>query len=557
MAGPSSLRSRASRVGFIIVLLLVSLATAAIIAYQAQYSATAQRAAAEGVLRDYSALVSDEVIRRAAVEIGYYGYFELIGGMVADSQRTATPEPYFPDVLPGNSDPRLRHSTSLAAEYFLFDPSKSSLRVEGGAVPAELEAWLQANLAPLAKQHPEGPFQVLNFEADAQFHTFVAARARNSRGAERIIGFEVNLPQLPEWFRAALSRQPLVPTSLGQGKVANDSIRLIIRNRQGAEIFRLGGVPLPELSATKSFGDTYQKMFAGYTVQSSIDPQIASLLVVGGLPAQRVWLFRTLIALDVALILTAIFQLRREAELQRLRDGFVSSVSHELRTPLSQIRMFSETLLLDRVRTSEEARRALEILDAEARRLCQLVENFLRFSRVEKNVDPLSFETLDLALLISQTADDFAPLLKADDSRFVLRLTPGICASIDPGALRQVLLNLFDNAAKYGPKRQRILVELQTRGGAAVVSVEDEGPGIPGADRERVFLRFHRLDRDRRSAIAGTGIGLSVVRDLVVRMNGRCYCEPSQSTGARFVVELPLSRESIGAAVEQSTEALR
>ena len=95
--------------------------------------------------------------------------------------------------------------------------------------------------------------------------------------------------------------------------------------------------------------------------------------------------------------MTAILQLRREMALQQLRDEFVSSVSHELRTPLTQIRMFTETLLLDRIRSTEEQRRSLEIIDREARRLTQLVENILQFSRMDRKIDSLSKAKRELA----------------------------------------------------------------------------------------------------------------------------------------------------------------
>ena len=105
--------------------------------------------------------------------------------------------------------------------------------------------------------------------------------------------------------------------------------------------------------------------------------------------------------------MTAILQLRREMAFQQLRDEFVSSVSHELRTPLTQIRMFAETLLLDRIRSTEEHRRSLEIIDREARRLTQLVENVLQFSRMERTIDSLSKENRELAPLIQEIVEDF------------------------------------------------------------------------------------------------------------------------------------------------------
>lgn len=136
----------------------------------------------------------------------------------------------------------------------------------------------------------------------------------------------------------------------------------------------------------------------------------------------------------------------------------------------------------------------------------------------------------------------FQPLVADTGIRIVARLEPEAEAAFDPDAFRQVLLNLLDNAAKYGPRSQEIVVGIESREGATLLFVEDQGPGIPEADRERVFDRFYRLPREGASAIAGTGIGLSVVRDLVTRHGGRTYVETASCGGARFVVELPAVR---------------
>ncbi len=109
-------------------------------------------------------------------------------------------------------------------------------------------------------------------------------------------------------------------------------------------------------------------------------------------------------------------------------------------------------------------------------------------------------------------------------------------ANVDDDAIRQVVLNLLDNAAKYGPDGQTIRVAVDR--GVRIV-VEDEGPGIPARQRERIWRRYARLPRERERAIAGAGIGLAVVRDLVRLHGGRAWCESAEGGGARFVVEVP------------------
>jgi signal transduction histidine kinase len=127
--------------------------------------------------------------------------------------------------------------------------------------------------------------------------------------------------------------------------------------------------------------------------------------------------------------------------------------------------------------------------------------------------------------------------------RVTTSLDESIRCPVDAGALRQILLNLLDNAVKYGPVGQEVRVTLERApdGKSARIVVEDEGPGIPKDRRERVWEPFYRLDRDAESAVAGSGIGLSVVRELAAQHGGSATIEDSL-VGARIVVELPLCR---------------
>jgi len=351
------------------------------------------------------------------------------------------------------------------------------------------------------------------------------------------------------FYTMGAEKQPLLPRPLTGGIVFDSMVSVIVTEADGAELYR-SPVQYP---ATFSARDTVEAMMGGMQVEVALRPEMASKLVIGGLPRSRLPVLLGVLALTAGLIVTALFQLRREYELARLRTDFVSGVSHELRTPLAQIRMFSETLLLGRVRSEEERRRSLEIIDQEARRLTHLVENLLHFSRAERQVTRLSPERAPLAPLVREAVEGFAPLAAARGVTLHTDLADGVVAPVDAEALRQMLLNLLDNAVKYGPPDQVVSVGLATNNGCARICVDDQGPGIPAPDRERVWDRFWRLERDRGSAVAGTGIGLAVVRELVALHGGRAWVEDApQGVGAngrkgvRFVIELPLMAQTAG-----------
>lgn len=551
MANWFSWRSRRSRTALIVLLLLISLVTATLIAVQAQYANATQRAAAESVLRDYSSLVADEVIRRSSAEIGFYGYYPLTGAVLREVLQSGSLPPGINTMFLSAQDERVKRAATLAKVYFQMDSSTGRFVFLGGAPPEEVSGWLRQTLTRFFAEHGDSPYQVFHSLIGGTPRTFVAGLAREPKGKEAIAGFEVDLPSLTKWFEIALNRQPLVPPSLGHGKVTNGVVHVIVRDHAGVERYRLNQGALQGLAVTKPFGDLYQGIFSGFMVEASIDPQVSRQIVIGGLPRSRLPFFLGLLALNVVLIVTAILQLHREMALQQLRDEFVSSVSHELRTPLTQIRMFTETLLLDRIRTTEEHRRSLEIIDREARRLTQLVENVLQFSRMERKIDTLSTEKHELAPLIQEIAEDFESAMNGGETQIETRLTFGLSAKVDPDALRQIVLNLLDNAVKYGKKGQHVIVGLEAGEGTARLFVDDQGPGIPAADRRRIFERFQRLERDRQSSIAGTGIGLSVVQDLVTQHGGRCWVTIGERSGAKFIVELPLSTAKESALKEQ------
>lgn len=245
---------------------------------------------------------------------------------------------------------------------------------------------------------------------------------------------------------------------------------------------------------------------------------------------------------------------RRERELAGARRDFVASVSHELRTPLAQIRMFSETLLLRREDNEAERMRWLGIIGREARRLGDLVENILLFSHIDAARVRLEPERTDLGELVEEAVEVYVPIAAARRMRIVADAPSRIYALVDPRALRQVVVNLLDNALKYGPPEQTVRVELEREGTSARLAVIDQGPGVPPADRRRLFDPFVRLTHAGGTS-GGSGIGLSVVRSLVQQHGGSVWVDAAPGGGARFVVLLPLAVSGAHPALRPATGA--
>jgi signal transduction histidine kinase len=449
-----------------------------------------------------------------------------------------------PSRLPATTQPHAPDFRKFSTYTFRFDLRSRRLET-GGATPSPLvRKWLRDTLPVHSRTvyDPKEKVGAILRTVDAAPRAVVYTVVNDKAGTPRtVVGLEQDPHALEPLYKAESDQYPMLPKAL-TGGVAEDSFSsAIVTAADGVELYRTPVQYAPTFAARDSFE---HPMMGGIRVQVALRPDVAPKLAIGGMPRSNVPMLLSLLALTAVLVVAALLQLHREYELSRLRADFVSGVSHELRTPLAQIRMFSETLLLGRVRSEGERVRSLEIVDQEARRLTHLVENLLHFSRSERQATRLSPAPAPLAPLVREAVEAFAPLAAAHGVTFRTELRDGLVAPVDAEALRQMLVNLLDNAVKYGPADQTITVGLDAVDGKARIRVEDQGPGIPAGERERIWDRFWRLERDRGSAVAGTGIGLSVVRELVALHGGRAWAEEGRGgSGARFVLELPLAAQ--------------
>jgi len=183
----------------------------------------------------------------------------------------------------------------------------------------------------------------------------------------------------------------------------------------------------------------------------------------------------------------------------------------------------------------------VSVIVQEARRLAHLVENVLHLSRAERRMVRVHPAPTRLAPLLRAILERFAPLAGADAVRIRAELDEHLVGLVDADALHQIVINLLDNAIKYGGHGP-VTVRAVLRAGAARIEVEDAGPGIPGTERARVWEPFVRLRPD--SNVPGSGIGLAVVRELVAAHGGTCTVETAPVGGARFSLELPGGRRA-------------
>ena len=529
---------------FIAALLLLTLVLTGAIALQAYRNFLRHQATAERVLHDYARLAAARFANRTEMNFYYDAFSPATDALMrAKAGLPDTPLPP-PSQLPATTQPHAADFRKMARYTFRYDLGSGRLETAGMTPSPLVRKWLRDTL-PVHRRTIYDPKERLGAivrTVDGAPRAIVYTVVTDKAGVARtVVGLEEDPRGLEPLYTKEDDKYPLLPIPL-TGGVAYDSLgSAIVMEADGRELYRSPVQYAPTFSARDSFE---HPLMGSMRVQVALRPDLAPKLVIGGMPRSNLPMLLSLLAVTAGLVVMALLQLHRENELSRLRADFVSGVSHELRTPLAQIRMFSETLLLGRVRSEREQMRSLEIIDQEARRLTHLVENLLHFSRSERQIARLSPAPTALALLVRQTAEAFSPLAAARGVILATELHDGLVAPVDADALRQIVLNLLDNAVKYGPEEQTITVGLRGSEGRARIWVDDQGPGIPAADRERIWDRFWRLERDRGSAVAGTGIGLSVVRELAGLHGGRAWAEDAPGRGARFVIELPLMPEA-------------
>lgn len=225
------------------------------------------------------------------------------------------------------------------------------------------------------------------------------------------------------------------------------------------------------------------------------------------------------------------------AELERQRKDLIANVSHELRTPLAALQGNLENLV-DGVTQPDAA--SFGVMLRQAERLGRLVAQLLDLSRLEAGQAPMQWSAVDVAGLLGEVAEEAG--LQGPAGRIEVDAPADLTVDGDAERLHQVVANLAENALRYSPEGERVI--LRARGEAAIVKIEvmDRGPGVPTGQSERVFERFHRADDDRSRRTGGAGLGLAISRWIVDLHGGRIEALPNEPTGCRMVVSLPVRR---------------
>jgi signal transduction histidine kinase len=539
---PAARRTRPLAIRWPLVLLTASLGLVLITTFIALAAARNHRASTAQLLHDYAAFAA-------------WSYAEHLAGEFEETVWfTVNPiehrQPHRHRDMPVAGDLATYRSRSLQnchcdpparpATYFRFRLGSDSLQTAGEPLPAGLGASLADRVTRgIHARGVAGRDGVLHVASGGRLAAY--GLMPTTWGDTMVYGFTFDSAGVVAAFDSVLANAPLLPSAVTRGQRNIELLTLEIRDTSGQVLFQSEGWPDPR-EWPYIAEESLPPLRGGLLARVSVRPSAAQQLLAGGFPRTPIPLLLLVGVLGVASSLMAFVQMRREGELARLRSDFVAAVSHELRTPLAQIRLFLDTLRLRRYDTEAEQEWLVGHLTRETTRLEHLVENVLAASRLDRGaISDLPLERLDLGREVRDAVTAFAPLAASRQVELETDLSENVIVLADTDALRQLLLNLLDNAVKFGPRGQTVRIALVGKDGRAVLTIADQGPGVPAGERERIWEPYYRGSTEATRAVGGSGIGLAIVRETVARLQGTASVTQVPSGGAEFRVELPLA----------------
>jgi signal transduction histidine kinase len=287
---------------------------------------------------------------------------------------------------------------------------------------------------------------------------------------------------------------------------------------------------------------SYTSQLTPYFPEQYLQIKILNENLISDLIKRRSWIYGIAsVLLLLAMLLGVVLILRdiaREKKLATLRSGFISNVTHELKTPLTSIRMYAESVMMKRMKSESDQKRYLSNIVNESERLKRMINNILGFSRMEKAKQDYNLIEANLSEILHSAIQDMKFWLDKQDFKLSTKINPELSAFVDPEKLHQVYTNLLSNAIKYSGDSRNIYIRLYQESKNIVTEFEDEGIGISTKDQTRVFEEFYRVNDRELGNITGTGLGLTVVKEIVEAHHGKIIVESEPGKGSKFSVIL-------------------
>jgi len=333
----------------------------------------------------------------------------------------------------------------------------------------------------------------------------------------------------------------LKPTLLRH--VSSEDISWVVKDHDGNYVQALNRTPSGSITVRTDF----VSRFPNWTLELYQQPSDLLKTYFGSRRSIYSYMFLLIGGILVFGLVLTIRTVSHELELAKIKSDLVSTISHEFKSPLAAIRQLAEMLHLGRLPSEERRQKYYDILLEQSERLSLLIDNVLNLARIEEGRKEFFFEETDLGILVQEIVSSMRE--QVGHEGFEINFEVGeksVTTQVDHESLSQVLTNLLDNAVKYSGDSKKVLVRLSIEDAEAVITVCDSGIGIRKEEMDRIFERFYRCGDELTRTVRGTGLGLSLVKEIVHSHKGSVHAESEPGKGSTFSIRLPLSRTKEG-----------
>ncbi len=322
--------------------------------------------------------------------------------------------------------------------------------------------------------------------------------------------------------------------------VSSEEIAWIVRGRDGSPIITADNPPAGPATVRTNFVANFPEWSLEFYQPP---PQLLKTFLIS---RQGVYFYMFLLIAGIlvfGLILT-VRAVSRELELAKMKSDFVSTISHEFKSPLTSIRQLAEMLHSGRVPSEERRRQYYDVLLEQSERLSLLTENILNLARIEEGRKEFVFEKTDVGALLKDIVSSIQDRVRHEGFSIELEIKKDLpMIMMDRIAIAQAATNLIDNAVKYSGESRRVVVGSSAEGEFLTIAVRDYGIGIRKEDLDRVFERFFRGGDELTRTVKGSGLGLTLVKEIVTAHHGTVGVDSEPGKGSTFFIKLPLSHE--------------
>jgi signal transduction histidine kinase len=489
------------------------------------------------VLQDYARFSADAFIREVEERIDAQGdmlLHQIVPKIFATANSSDAIEACFPQ------------AEGLVKEYFYYDLNKCTVVFCRARMPEhqafcylrdELRTKLENPL--LSRTRCSKVFTVVN--GQPRLWISVVGVSLTNRNTVAVIGAEVNMEYIKtKIFPEVMAKKELLAPYLFLNESPGKNISVAVFDGKGDTVFQSEPQYQSQYTAVANFAE----FLPNWKVAVTFKDASTEKLIYDAPKDNRIsiLLLSLVILPSIALMVVLIL---REMELVKIHSDFISNVTHELKTPLARIRLFNENLQNKIIRDEERIEQYHTTIDRECVRLTHLIDNVLDFSKIQKGKKQYQFKEVDVRALVRNVLEAFHFQFRQKN----FTLTTNIDETVptvqgDEEALGRAVINLVDNAIKYSNGTKEIAISLHRSNGSVVFAVSDKGIGIPKDEQKKIFKEFYRVESGLSQQVAGSGLGLALVKHIVEAHHGRVHVESEPGEGSTFSFAIPLQQET-------------